>query len=53
MNGAGAVAGRATTAEVKGGERPKPEAPKSPPPPQPQPPGVAPLANPGAQKVGV
>ena len=42
----GAAAGT-PKAEVKAGEAPKPEPPK---PPQP---GVAPLANPGAQKVGV
>jgi cytoskeletal protein CcmA (bactofilin family) len=45
MKRAGAAG--ATKAEVKAAEPPKPEPPK---PPQP---GVAPLANPGAQKVGV
>ena len=47
----GAAAG-ATKAEVKAAEAPKPEPPK-PEPPKPPQPGVAPLANPGAQKVGV
>src|SRR5262245_47583578 len=45
----GAAAG-ATKAEAKAAEPPKPEPPKA---PQPGQPGVAPLANPGAQKVGV
>jgi len=52
MKRGGAAAGTATKADVKAAEPPKPEPPKSPTPP-PQPPGVAPLANPGAQKVGV
>jgi cytoskeletal protein CcmA (bactofilin family) len=47
----GGAAG-ATKADVKAGEAPKPEPPK-PEPPKPPQPGVAPLANPGAQKVGV
>ena len=49
---AGAAAATATKAEVKAAEPPKPEPPK-PEPPKPPQPGVAPLANPGAQKVGV
>jgi hypothetical protein len=47
MKRAGAAG--STKAEVKAAEPPKPEPPK---PPAPQP-GAAPLANPGAQKVGV
>ena len=52
MKRGGAAAPGATKADVKAAEPPKPEPPK-PEPPKPPQPGVAPLANPGAQKVGV